>query len=193
MEIVSAPGRLNIIGDHTDYADGFSLACAIDQHLQLTFTRQTDVVELQSNYSEQSAAFTLHKCEDCASIEPQWLRRVAAVGAVLQRQGYQLQGFSGSITSTIPVGAGLSSSAALAMAAGSALCPEVTLSDLVLAAQQSEFLAAGVRCGCLINSPLPTDAKITRSSLISVPARPPPFPFLTILSFGSSIHNWNVL
>lgn len=149
MEIVSAPGRLNIIGDHTDYADGFSLACAIDQHLQLTFTRQTDVVELQSNYSEQSAAFTLHECEDCASIEPQWLRRVAAVGVALQRRGYQLQGLSGSVSSTIPVGAGLSSSAALAMAAGLALCPDVTLPDLVLAAQQSEFLAAGVRCGLL--------------------------------------------
>lgn len=151
MEVVSSPGRLNIIGDHTDYAGGLSLACAIEQKLQLSFLRQPNVVELRTNYVEGSAKFSLDNLDEqfIASLQPTWIRRVAAVGYLLTQRNIPIAGFSGSLTSQIPVGSGLSSSAAIALASCLAFAPDIDITDAVKVAQQSEWLAAGVRCGLL--------------------------------------------
>lgn len=142
---VHAPGRVNLIGDHTDYAGGLALACAIDLGVTIAGIHQPDRVELRSDALEGNVALSLSAELDIASIEPRWGRYVAAVTHEVRPSC----GFAASITSTLPAGAGLSSSAALEIAL--ALAMEFTGSpmDLALLGQRAERSAVGVPCGLL--------------------------------------------
>jgi galactokinase len=128
-----APGRANLIGEHTDYAGGLVLPAAIGL-----------AIELEGVASEQTALSS-----DVAGVE----RYAAAVEAELAELGRPPVGFTGRVTSTLPVGAGLSSSAALEVAVALALCSvaEFELAPLPLAqaAQRAEHRASGVPCGIL--------------------------------------------
>lgn len=130
-----APGRVNLIGEHTDYAGGLVLPAAIDLGLQ---------VEGAQAEGTRSAFRS-----DVPGIE----RYVAAVEAELAALGRRSVAFEGRVTSTLPVGAGLSSSAAVEVAIAIALCAVADFAlaplELAAAAQRAEHRATGVPCGIL--------------------------------------------
>ena len=111
-----APGRVNLIGDHTDYTGGYVLPMAIDRWTTVAGERFGDVVALRSEQEPHAVELPL-VVGDPASVEPAWGRYVAGVVAELR----PTVGFSGRVTSTVPLGAGLSSSAALEVAVALAL------------------------------------------------------------------------
>ena len=139
-----APGRVNLIGDHTDYTGGLVLPMAIDLETVVEGTRQGDHVALASAQEPDRAVVSL-SVEDPAAVSPPWARYVAGVVAVLRPS----TGFHGTVTSTVPLGAGLSSSAALEVAVALAVGFEGTPLQLALACQEAEQRASGVPCGIM--------------------------------------------
>ena len=139
-----APGRVNLIGDHTDYTGGFVLPIAIDLGTTVTGTPLDGMVRLRSEAFGVPAAVPLD-VDDPRAVEPPWARYVAGVVRVLRPS----TGVVGTITSTLPVGSGLSSSAALEVAVALALGFEGTAVELARACQQAEHLAVGVPSGVM--------------------------------------------
>lgn len=116
-DIVRAPGRVNLIGEHTDYNDGFVLPMAIDRAMWIALRpRQDGCVLIHSLEFPHPADFSLVKIVPGKG----WQQYVRGMAWSLRESGYPLQGFEGVMSSDIPVGAGLSSSAALEMAAAKA-------------------------------------------------------------------------
>lgn len=110
-----APGRVNLIGEHTDYNDGFVLPMALPFETTISFTRRDDRrVELES-VGFDSTSFSL---DDDPREVPSWARYIAGMSRLLADDGVEIPGFLASISTTIPVGASLSSSAALEVATG---------------------------------------------------------------------------
>lgn len=117
--IARAPGRVNLIGEHTDYNDGFVLPMALPFATTIAFLRRSDDrVELDS-IGFDSTSFDLG--DDPATVKD-WARYVAGVARLLAVDGLAVAGFSAQIQTDIPVGASLSSSAALEVATGFGLC-----------------------------------------------------------------------
>ena len=139
-----APGRVNLIGDHTDYAGGFVLPIAVDRGTTVDLVPGGSEVELVSS-AEPGIARVALDVTDPASVEPGWARYVAGVVAVLRPS----IGGRGAVDTTLPVGAGLSSSAALEVATALALGFRGPAIDLALACQRAEQLASGVPCGVM--------------------------------------------
>ncbi len=151
---IRAPGRVNLIGDHTDYQDGFCVPVAIDRDVLVGFRSRTDgMVVVQSREFDGAVDLAADGSATPHTVEPAWGRTVAAVLRVLATSGRPPVGFDAVIGSTIPVGSGLSSSAAFAVAVtlAAAHVAEIRLErrDLILAAQEAEHLASGVPCGVL--------------------------------------------
>ena len=140
-----APGRVNLIGDHTDYAGGLALPMAIDLGTTIAGRRGGTVLELRSEQFDTTMCVPVPVTGPITSIEPAWSRYVAAVAGEL---GSSI-GLTGTITSTLPLGAGLSSSASLELAGALALGFEGTPMELALLAQRAEHRAVGVPCGLL--------------------------------------------
>ncbi len=141
---VRAPGRVNLIGDHTDYTGGLVLPMAIDRWTVIAGESGGNQIHLASDEEPEPLALTL-PVGDPRGVQPAWGRYVAGVAAELGTT----VGFRGRVTTTIPVGAGLSSSAALEVAAALALGgPEdpVTLAQLC---QRAEHRASGVPSGIM--------------------------------------------
>jgi galactokinase len=114
--IVRAPGRVNIIGEHTDYNDGFVLPMAIDRAVWIAFRpREDDRVSVRSLEQDTPTDFSL---ETILHAGEGWSEYVKGMAAMLQKAGYDLAGWEGVLSSDVPVGSGLSSSAALEMATG---------------------------------------------------------------------------
>jgi len=110
---VVAPGRVNLIGEHTDYTGGLVMPMAIDRYTEITGSLGGDRVRLASRDEVEPLDLPL-RVDDPATAEPAWARYVAGVVAELQ----PATGFEGSVGTTIPIGAGLSSSHALQVAVG---------------------------------------------------------------------------
>jgi galactokinase len=138
------PGRVNLIGDHTDYAGGLVLPMAIDLATTVTGKRGGDRVVLTSA-SEPHPAVVPIDVEDPPSVAPSWARYVAGVVAELRPE----VGFTGEVTTTLPVGAGLSSSAALEVAVALALGFDGPPLALAETTQRAEQRASGVPCGIM--------------------------------------------
>ena len=139
-----APGRVNIIGDHTDYTGGLVLPMTIDRATIIEGRQQDGPVVLTSSDDPSPAVVALDE-DHPFHVTPQWARYVA--GVVYEMR--PARGFKGTITTTIPSGAGLSSSAALEVAVGLALGFDGTATELALLAQRAEKNASGVPCGIM--------------------------------------------
>jgi len=141
---VFAPGRVNLIGEHTDYTGGMVLPMAVDLGTTFEGERTGRTVRLRSSDVEGEVVLPLD-VPDAARVEPAWGRYVAAVVSILQPH----TAIVGTISTTLPIGAGLSSSAALEVAIGLALGFEGSVVELALACQRAEQLASGVPCGVM--------------------------------------------
>lgn len=147
-----APGRVNLIGEHTDYNDGFVLPMAIDRDISIAFRPRADgQVRLWSLDFGQASAFRV----DAIAPDPSapWSNYVRGVAWALAERGVALRGMDAVIQGTVPIGAGLSSSAALEVAAGLALLVSAGESlppaELALACQRAESEFVGNRCGIM--------------------------------------------
>ena len=149
--VVRAPGRVNLIGEHTDYNDGFVLPIAVDRAVWIalgpTFTQK---VILHSLELKRSAEFSLEKIKH---ENQEWVEYIKGIAWALQQAGYLLKGWEGLITSDIPMGAGLSSSAALELAAARAFAavsgyPWEAI-KMAQIGQQAERDWVGVNCGIM--------------------------------------------
>ena len=143
-----AHGRVNLIGEHTDYNDGFVLPMAIPQITRVTLTlRDDDRVEVTSDLGP--AAYTLGQ----EAKTGEWIDYVQGLTWALAEKGFALRGFDGTLGSDVPVGSGLSSSAALEVAFLRALREALSLpiDDLALAkiAHRAETGFVGVPVGLL--------------------------------------------
>jgi len=154
---IRAPGRVNLMGDHTDYNEGFVLPVAIDLDClvaargrgdgrvrvrSLDVAPPADVVEVGADGTDEPR-----------TIEPDWGRYIAGTVRALAELGRPPVGLDAALISTVPQGSGLSSSAALEVAAALALCEaagfEVSRRDLAKACQEAERIASGVPCGIM--------------------------------------------
>lgn len=144
MKHVRAPGRVNLIGDHTDYTGGLVFPMAIDRYTTISYEHTGDSVHLTSDDELGVAHVGLHDEFD-KSMEPRWGRYVAAVASLMAAP----QALRGNISTTIPVGAGLSSSAALEISCALAMGSTLTPRDLALMTQRAEQLATGVPTGIM--------------------------------------------
>ncbi len=139
-----APGRVNLIGDHTDYLDGLVLPIALDRGTTVRGEPGGDTVVLRSEDEPEAAVVPL-AVEDPSAVEPAWARYVAGVVAEVR----PAVGFEGTVTTTLPIGAGLSSSAALEVAVALALGCDAPPVELARACQRAEQLASGVPSGIM--------------------------------------------
>lgn len=116
--IAAAPGRVNLIGEFTDYNDGFVLPCSLEFRTQVMFKERDDnIITVHSlNYPSEKDSFSVD--EEITEGQSQWGNYIRAVTYVLKRAGYTLRGADLLIDSNLPQGSGLSSSAALEVAVG---------------------------------------------------------------------------
>lgn len=147
-----APGRVNLIGEHTDYNGGFVLPLAIDRETVVAAAPRADrrVVAYSLNLAERAE---FHLDEPGERRRGVWLDYVEGVAHALESRGVRLGGAELLILSDVPSGAGLSSSAALEVSAGLALASvsgaEVDPVELALAGQQAEHTYVGTMCGIM--------------------------------------------
>ncbi len=144
MTTAYAPGRVNLIGDHTDYSGGLVLPMAIDLGTVVDLAPGGDLVELRSDAEDTPARVPID-VDDPGAVDPPWARYVAGVVAVTR----PAVGGTGTVSTTLPVDAGLSSSAALEVSVALALGFEGSALELALACQQAEQRASGVPCGVM--------------------------------------------
>ena len=144
-----APGRVNLIGEHTDYNDGFVMPTAVEFATWAAVAPRAGrtLVVHSENFGET--------CElDLDYAAPKrrghWSDYVLGVAVMLERDGFRLAGANLLIASDVPVGAGLSSSAALEVAVALALAPEpIERTALAKLCQRAEHEFAGVKCGIM--------------------------------------------
>jgi galactokinase len=146
-----APGRVNLIGEHTDYSGGLVLPVAIELGTTVTGVADPDRILLRSDLVDQ--VVELAPDGTAATALSGWGRYVAAIARLLARRGRPPVGLVGDVTSTLPVGAGLSSSASLLVALAYALgdVAGFRLEPLELArlVQSAELDAVGMPCGLM--------------------------------------------
>ncbi|MFT2011203.1 galactokinase, partial [Pontibacter sp. 13R65] len=146
-----SPGRVNLIGEHTDYNEGFVLPAAINKEIYFAVASNgTQTFQAYSFDMDQSATF------DLTQVEPSqlgWANYLLGVVAQFQKAGHEIKGFDLVFGGNIPIGAGLSSSAAVECGLAFALNQMYQLGvekfDLVKMAQKAEHEYAGVMCGIM--------------------------------------------
>ena len=148
---VQAPGRVNLIGEHTDYNEGFVFPAAIDRWAVVAVRSRVDSrVRIYSAMHEEVAEF---RADDVLKSQGSWSDYPKGVVREFQKLGYSLCGFDAAIVGNVPMGAGLSSSAAVEMAVGKGIVMlnhiEISGPDLALLGQRAENHFVGVNCGIM--------------------------------------------
>jgi galactokinase len=160
MITVRAPGRVNLIGEHTDYNDGFVLPAAISREIRILLKPSGDRrVEIELQETGEQAAFDLDAISEPAG---GWVDYVAGVAQALIQDGREVGGFRGVLSSDLPTSAGLSSSAALELAGAWALLsaagaqgvgdangPGIERLELAQLCQRAENVYVGVNSGLM--------------------------------------------
>ncbi|MBM0492787.1 galactokinase [Aeromonas jandaei] len=154
--LVRAPGRVNLIGEHTDYNDGFVLPCAIDYETCVAIGLRDDqqVQVIAADYDNQRDQFDLDLDQPIEHHPSQrWSDYIRGVVKYLQERGYALRGLDLVVSGNVPQGAGLSSSASLEVAIGQAfkeaLGLAITQAEIALNGQQAENKFVGCNCGIM--------------------------------------------
>ena len=149
--IITSPGRINIIGEHTDYNNGYVLPAAIDKAISVAVNKRDDgIIKIYSTqYNE------LYECSVAALVKSNknWVNYIIGVADQLLKKDYVITGFNMVVDGDVPLGAGLSSSAALECAVVFALNELFQLKidklEMVKLAQKAEHEFAGVLCGIM--------------------------------------------
>ncbi len=150
--VVRSPGRINIIGEHTDYNEGFVLPAAIDKAAYLAISlRDDNEIHLYAQDLDQTFSININDLKPVGDIS--WPNYILGSVAQFKKEGIELRGFNAVLASNVPIGAGLSSSAAVECATTFAL-NELLKTDfqrieMVKMAQKAEHEYAGVMCGIM--------------------------------------------
>lgn len=153
--MIAAPGRVNLIGDHTDYNAGFCLPMAIDRECVVAWEPTADnTITARSVQLPGVVSVAADGSHEPSTVEPPWGRFVAGVARALAELGRDSVGLDLTITSNVPAGSGLSSSSALSVALTLAIAEAGGLAfpdrrDAAQAALRAEVLATGVPGGLM--------------------------------------------
>lgn len=149
--IVKSPGRINLIGEHTDYNNGFVLPAAIDKGVYIGISKRDDneivlhSIDYKETYSTDSESLTFG--------DALWTKYILGATRILKAKNNDISGYNLVIVGDVPLGSGLSSSAALTCATSFALDQLFNLNlsklDIAKTGQQTEHEAVGVRCGIM--------------------------------------------
>jgi galactokinase len=150
--VVRAPGRVNLIGEHTDYNDGFVLPAAVDKEIHFAVgLNETGTARLVAHDLNKTHSFSL--TEEVKPGDTQWANYLKGVVAQMQRKGLTIPGFDCVFGGDIPIGAGMSSSAAvecgLAFALNKLLGGKFDRLELAHMSQAAEHEFAGVKSGLM--------------------------------------------
>jgi galactokinase len=155
--VALAPGRSNLIGEHTDYNAGLVLPIAVNRHTAVLFRPQTTSgaprVRVYSDTIQASDEFSLKNVTKLKDHDDHWANYVRGTAWALAKRGVKLKGGDLYIASDLPRGAGLSSSASLEVSSGLAFLAlagkTMARQALAFACQEAEHVFAGVRCGIM--------------------------------------------
>jgi galactokinase len=181
--IIQAPGRVNLIGEHTDYNDGFVLPCAINYQTVVAAAKRDDtVIRLVSvDYANETDEFDLS--EEIEFVEDKmWANYIRGVVKFLMVRGYEFKGADISVSGNVPQGAGLSSSAALEVVIGQTFKElynlDISQAEVALNGQQAENEFVGCNCGIMDqmisavgkeNHAMLLDCRSLETQLVSMP------------------------
>jgi galactokinase len=184
IRVVRAPGRVNLIGEHTDYNEGYVLPIAIDRAITIAFVPTDDRrVTMTLAETGETAGFELD------AIGPRrghWIDYLAGTAWAMATDGLPVRGFRGLLASDLPPNAGLSSSAALELASALALSggdePPTDRLTLARVAQRGENVHVGVQCGLMdqFASSLGTDGAALLLDCRSLTYRAVPLPLSSV-------------
>jgi galactokinase len=152
--VARAPGRVNLIGEHTDYNDGFVLPCAIGPSTMVAVSKRDDnAIEIvAADFGNAQDQFSLQPPMTRNAGQP-WSDYVRGIISALQSEGHVLSGANIAIAGNLPQGAGLSSSASLEVAVGKAMLAlsgtDIDHSRLAQIAQMAECDFVGTKCGIM--------------------------------------------
>lgn len=146
-----SPGRVNIIGEHTDYNNGFVLPAAIDKAVYVAVApREDEQIKLYSGEFDKSFETSLPQLKPT---KEGWPNYILGVADQLKKRGFLIKGFNLAIDGDVPIGSGLSSSAAVECATAFALNEifklDISKKDLAFIGQKAEHTFAGVMCGIM--------------------------------------------
>ncbi|MEM1011457.1 MAG: galactokinase [Planctomycetota bacterium] len=152
IHVVRAPGRVNLIGEHTDYSEGFVFPMAIEPRITFAFRRRNDKqIRVASDQDTDGSVTTF--TTDTETGEPKWTNYLRGPVALLRERGELLVGAELYLMSSLPVGAGLSSSAALEVGTTRAMLHltggTMTDAEVALMCQRAEQEYAGMPCGIM--------------------------------------------
>lgn len=150
INICRSPGRVNLIGEHTDYNDGFVLPMAIEPRITFAFRRRNDKqIRVASDRYDDVVTFTI----DTEKGEPHWTNLLRGPVALLRKRGEVLTGMDCYLMASLPVGAGLASSAAMEVGMATAMLHltggDLEPQEIALLCQQAEQHYGGVPCGIM--------------------------------------------
>jgi galactokinase len=153
-DVIQAPGRVNLIGEHTDYNDGFVLPCAINYQTVVAASKRDDqrVRVVSVDYGNDVDEFDLTQ-DITFQPDRMWANYIRGVVKCLLARGYQFRGADICVSGNVPQGAGLSSSAALEVVIGQTFKTlfnlDISQAEIALNGQQAENEFVGCNCGIM--------------------------------------------